>query len=94
MHAAMARFWVTARTCSPKRVRCRTHQTASRDDDDEADHRDPAVGEHEPVRDLDAAGEPVGLATATFCAPKISRTVWMRIRLIPQVASSVSSGRP
>ena len=34
-----------------------------------------------------------GLATETFCAPKIVRTVWMRPRLIPQVASSVSSGR-
>ncbi len=34
-----------------------------------------------------------GLATSTFCAPKMRRTVWMIPRLIPQVASSVSSGR-
>ena len=35
-----------------------------------------------------------GFATATFWAPKIRRTVWIRPRLMPQVASSVSSGRP
>ena len=35
-----------------------------------------------------------GFATETFCAPKMRRIVWMRPRLIPQVASSVSSGRP
>jgi hypothetical protein len=35
-----------------------------------------------------------GFSTCTFCAPKIVRTAWMRIRLMPQVASSVSSGRP
>ena len=35
-----------------------------------------------------------GLATSTFWAPKIWRTSWIRNRLMPQVASSVSSGRP
>jgi hypothetical protein len=35
-----------------------------------------------------------GFSTATFCAPKIVRTACIRIRLMPQVASSVSSGRP
>jgi hypothetical protein len=35
-----------------------------------------------------------GFSTCTFCAPKIVRTAWIRIRLMPQVASSVSSGRP
>ncbi len=33
-----------------------------------------------------------GFWTCTFCAPKIVRTPWMRMRLKPQVASSVSSG--
>ena len=35
-----------------------------------------------------------GFSTCTFCAPKIIRVACMRIRLIPHVASSVSSGRP
>ncbi len=35
-----------------------------------------------------------GFSTCTFCAPKIVRTDWISIRLMPQVASSVSSGRP
>ena len=35
-----------------------------------------------------------GLATSTFCAPKMVRTSCIRIRLMPQVASRVSSGRP
>jgi len=36
----------------------------------------------------------LGFETSTFCAPKLSRTVWMMSRLAPQVARSVSSGRP
>jgi hypothetical protein len=36
----------------------------------------------------------LGLATSTFCAPKIERTACISSRLIPNVASSVSSGRP
>ena len=35
-----------------------------------------------------------GSRPATFCAPKIERTACCRTRLMPQVASSVSSGRP
>ena len=35
-----------------------------------------------------------GFSTCTFCAPKTVRTACIRIRLMPQVASSVSSGRP
>jgi hypothetical protein len=35
-----------------------------------------------------------GFSTCTFWAPKIVRTDCIRIRLMPQVASSVSSGRP
>jgi hypothetical protein len=35
-----------------------------------------------------------GFSTCTFCAPKRVRTAWMSTRLMPQVASSVSSGRP
>ena len=35
-----------------------------------------------------------GLATSTFCAPNSTRTSWISTRLMPQVASRVSSGRP
>ena len=35
-----------------------------------------------------------GLPTSRLVGPKIERTVCCRIRLTPQVASSVSSGRP
>ncbi|SAJ33765.1 Uncharacterised protein [Enterobacter cloacae] len=35
-----------------------------------------------------------GFATSRFWAPKVMRTSWISIRLIPQVASRVSSGRP
>ena len=35
-----------------------------------------------------------GFSTCTFCAPNSVRTAWIRIRLMPQVASKVSSGRP
>ena len=35
-----------------------------------------------------------GFSTGTFCAPKSERTACISIRLMPQVASSVSSGRP
>ena len=35
-----------------------------------------------------------GFSTGTFCAPKSERTACCSTRLMPQVASSVSSGRP
>ncbi len=35
-----------------------------------------------------------GFSTGTFCAPNRLRTACIRTRLMPQVASSVSSGRP
>ena len=35
-----------------------------------------------------------GFSTPTFWAPNTVRTAWIRIRPMPQVASSVSSGRP
>ncbi|MNT68308.1 hypothetical protein D3C72_2065310 [compost metagenome] len=35
-----------------------------------------------------------GLATSTFCAPNSVRTACISSRLMPKVASSVSSGRP
>ena len=35
-----------------------------------------------------------GFSTGTFCAPNSERTPCISTRLMPQVASSVSSGRP
>ena len=35
-----------------------------------------------------------GFSTPTFCAPKMLRTNCISIRLMPQVANRVSSGRP
>ena len=35
-----------------------------------------------------------GFSTCTFCAPNSVRIDWIRMRLMPHVASSVSSGRP
>ena len=35
-----------------------------------------------------------GAPTSRLAAPKVVRTACCRIRLMPQVASSVSSGRP
>ena len=49
------------------------------------------------VRLLSTATPPdsqAGFSTGTFCAPKIERTACISTRLMPQVASSVSSGRP
>ncbi len=36
----------------------------------------------------------LGFSTLTFCAPNTVRTSCCSIRLMPQVASRVSSGRP
>ncbi len=94
-HAAMPRFCVTARTWRPSaRPLQQEPDERPTTSDDEDHHGHAAVRQHEPVHQLDAAREPVGFATVTFCAPKIRRTVWIRIKLMPQVASSVSSGRP
>ncbi|MNF96023.1 hypothetical protein D3C84_787990 [compost metagenome] len=92
--AAMLRFWVTARTLRPRRVRLSSSQVST------TTHRAKpmiAMRLYGSTR-LGSTCRPPdsqdGLATSTFCAPNSTRTAWMRIRLMPQVASRVSSGRP
>ena len=92
--AAMLRFWVTARTFRPRRVLFSSSQVRT------------TTNKAKPMMTMRLYGSTrfgstcmppdsqAGLATSTFCAPKVTRTSWMRIRLMPQVASRVSSGRP
>ena len=90
---AIGRFCVTPRTKRPSRVRLSTSATA------------PSTASAKPmitIRLYGSTSDPnwmppdsqAGFSISTFCGPKIWRTAWIRIRLTPQVASSVSSGRP
>ncbi len=93
-HAAMSRFCVTPRTNRPNRVRLSRNQTKPR-----TNTAKPMIvmrlhGSTTLERICRPPDMNAGFSTCTFCAPKIVRTAWMRTRLIPQVASSVSSGRP
>ena len=92
-HAAIVRFWVTPRTNRPRRVRDSTSHTAASTANAKKMMMIRLYGS---VRLVNAMPPDIqdGLATSTFCAPKIWRTSWIRNRLMPQVASSVSSGRP
>ena len=90
----MPRFCVTARTCSPKRVFCRMNQTPAATSTTNPTMAMRLQGSTRPCAISQPPASQSGFATATFCAPKIRRTVWIRPRLMPQVASSVSSGRP
>jgi hypothetical protein len=87
-------FCVTARTCSPNRVRCSRNQTAKATTTTKATTATRVQGSTKPWAISTPPASQSGLATDTFWAPKTRRTVWMRPRLIPQVASSVSRGRP
>jgi hypothetical protein len=98
MHDAMRRFCVTARTYRPSRDRLSSsaiamqHRRASEDDD-----RDSIVGQHERwSSSCDAAGKPDGVFDLDVLrTEQMVRTAnWISIRLMPQVASRVSSGRP
>jgi len=90
----MVRFCVTARTNRPSRVRVSSsHIIASTN----AAKQMIAMRLHGRTTPLIASMPPDiqdGFSTCTFCAPKIVRTDCIRIRLMPQVASKVSSGRP
>ena len=90
---AMVRFWVTPRTNSPRRVRVSISHTSS------------TTVIEKPMITMRFHGSTrfttvippliqVGFETSTFWAPNNCRTNWIRNRLMPQVASSVSSGRP
>ena len=65
-----------------------------RNHDDEDDHRHARLRQHQPVRQLDAAREPVGVGDRDVLRAEDQADRLDETRLIPQVASSVSSGRP
>ena len=93
MALAMARFWVTARICRPKRVKRST--TSSRTNTAAAKtmiHMRLLVIVRLPK--LKAPDIHDGLPTSRLFGPKMVRTVCCRMSETPQVASSVSSGRP
>ena len=91
---AMARFWVTARTNKPRRVRVSNSQISTRTKAANPMMTTRLQGSTTPVIASIPPDIHDGFSTSTFWAPKIVRTVCIRIRLMPQVASSVSSGRP
>jgi hypothetical protein len=90
----MARFCVTARTNKPRRVRVSKSQISATTNAAKPDDDHPLHGSTTPVIASIPPDIHDGFSTSTFWAPKIVRTVCIRIRLMPQVASSVSSGRP
>src|SRR3954469_6599821 len=91
---AMPRFCMTARTRSPSRVRSRRSQTMQSTATAKAMIASRLYGRTSPGMAFTPPDIQGGFATSTFCAPKIPRTIWMKRRLAPQVARSVSSGRP
>ena len=91
--AAIARFCVTARTCRPERGPLQH----------EPDERAAAMTKPMTPMRFQGSTRPGaarsrrtarGVGHRHVLAPKSRRMVWMRSRLMPQVASSVSSGRP
>jgi len=94
MQAAISRFWVTARTWRPRGVRWSRSQTAATVALAKSTMAIRLQGSTTPSKSSNPPESQKGLATSTFWAPKRSRTVWISSRLIPQVASRVSKGRP
>ncbi|MDT4823881.1 hypothetical protein FQZ97_571210 [compost metagenome] len=94
MHEAIGRFCVTPRTNRPRRVLPMSQPIAS---STSAAKTMMQMRFHGSVTLLSIVKPPLiqpGFSTPTFCAPKSERTSCCSIRLMPQVASSVSSGRP
>ncbi|KAF1057107.1 MAG: hypothetical protein GAK39_06396 [Variovorax sp.] len=94
MQEAIGRFCVTPRTNRPSRVRPISQPMASSTSTAKTMmHR----RFHGSVT-FDSSDRPpliqAGFSTPTFCAPNSERTSCCSIRLMPQVASRVSSGRP
>ncbi len=92
--AARCRSCVTARTRSPSRVRVSSARTESSTAAAKSRMAMRFQGNTSPGRMVTPPDIQDGFATSTFWAPKAVRTDCMRRRLAPQVASSVSSGRP
>ncbi len=92
--AAMLRFCVTARTFRPRRVLFSKSQVRSTTNSAKPMITMRLYGSTRFGSTCRPPESQAGLATSTFCAPNSTRTSWIRIRLMPQVASRVSSGRP
>ena len=94
MHEAMGRFCVTPRTNRPKRVlpinsAMPTSTAAANTMINTRFQGNCRLGSN--------CSEPLiheGFSTPTFCAPNKLRTPCISTRLMPQVASKVSKGRP
>ena len=94
MQEAIGRFCVTPRTNRPRRVRAISQATAA-----STKTAKPMITMRLKGKDrLPSTCTPPlihdGFSTPTFCAPNSVRTNCINIRLMPQVASKVSSGRP
>ena len=94
MAAAMSRFCVTARMCRPKVV---LRSTSARAPSTTKQKTRMTMRFQVMVMPPMNSKPPViqdGFDTSLFGAPKMVRTSCCRMRLTPQVASRVSSGRP
>ncbi|MNQ97211.1 hypothetical protein D3C85_1128470 [compost metagenome] len=90
----MVRFCVVARTNRPSRVRFSTAHATATTASAKAMMTMRLYGITRPAIAVTPPLIQLGLATSTFWAPKMVRTACISSRLIPKVASSVSSGRP
>ena len=92
--AAISRFCVTPRTNRPRRVFVSiSHISMST----AAAKKMIMMRLHGSTTPVIASMPPdmkAGFSTWTLAAPNSVRTAWIRIKLMPQVESSVSSGRP
>ena len=87
------RFCVTARICRPKAVQPQSLRSDPEDGEAKTTIHEAVVGDGQPPIS-NAPDIQAGLSTTLLVGPKIVRTACCRISDRPQVASSVSSGRP
>jgi hypothetical protein len=90
----MRRFCVTARICRPSA--CAQHASSSSEEDEQR-AKTTIQSRFQVIESWPISNEPDiqdGLPTSRLVGPKMVRTACCRISDMPQVASSVSSGRP
>ena len=92
--SAIRRFCVTPRTKRPSRVWLSSSQTSSTTANEKTTMQIRLYGRTRPSITATPPLIHDGFATSTFWAPKMVRTVCIRMRLMPHVHSNVSSGRP
>ena len=94
MHEAMRRFWVTARTCRPRRVRTSRNATTA----STAIEKPTIAMRFQGSTSVEVISSPPdihdGLDNSTFWAPNSVRAACDSSSDTPKVASSVSSARP